>query len=350
MSTNILSTGTGPAGAIPGQTPPVRPVAVYTDMEDIDHSAGAALLEEHGYDVRYLGSQDPAVIMEQAHDAEALLVGYASVTATVMDAIPGLKIIALLSMGYDNVDLDAAKARGIWVSNLPGVATEEVASHALALALAVTREIPFFQARVAEGDWNGRPDTKVFRLSKERLGLLGLGRIGSRFGELSSGIFGEVIGYDPYLPDTSDTRHMLAKAGIRRTGLAEVLQQSAVVSLHVPLTDETRHIINTESLNAMRSGSYLVNVSRGQLIDNDALRAAIDSGHIRAAALDVLDVEPAPADHPLMRHPRILVTPHIGFLSDHTLSEYIRIQAQNVISQARIGTPDNPLFELEPTD
>lgn len=325
-----------------------RPIAVYTDMEDIDHSAGVALLEEHGYDVRYLGSQDTAVIMEQAKDAEALLVGYASVTAEVMDAIPGLKIIALLAMGFDNVDLDAAKERGIWVSNLPGVATEEVASHALALALAVTREIPFFQERVAEGDWNGRPDTTVFRLSQERLGLIGLGRIGSRFGELASGVFGEVIGYDPYLPDTPAARDMLAKAGIRRTGLDEVLAESAVVSLHMPLTDETRHIINAESLAAMRPGSYLVNVSRGQLIDDAALRAAIDSGHLRAAALDVLDIEPAPADHPLMGHPRILVTPHIGFLSDHTLAEYIRIQAQNVISQARTGAPDTPLFALEP--
>ncbi|MDQ0819532.1 phosphoglycerate dehydrogenase-like enzyme [Arthrobacter sp. V4I6] len=325
-----------------------RPLAVYTDMEDIDYSAGVALLEENGYDVRYLGSQDPTVIMEQAKDAEALLVGYASVTAGIMDAIPNLKIIALVSMGYDNVDLDAAKERGIWVSNLPGVATEEVASHALALALAVTREIPFFQGRVAEGDWNGRPETTVFRLSQERLGLIGLGRIGSRFGKLASGVFGEVIGYDPYLPDTPATRDMLAKAGIRRAGLDEVLAESAVVSLHMPLTEETRHIINVESLAAMRPGSYLVNVSRGQLIDDGALRAAIDSGHIRAAALDVLDVEPAPADHPLMGHPRILVTPHIGFLSDHTLAEYIRIQAQNVISQARTGAPDTPLFELEP--
>lgn len=339
MSTNAIFTGA---------QLPVRPLAVYTDMEDIDYSAGVALLEENGYDVRYLGSQDPAVIMEQAKDAEALLVGYAPVTAEVMDAIPGLKIIALVSMGFDNVDLDAAKERGIWVSNLPGVATEEVASHALALALAVTREIPFFQGRVAEGDWNGRPETTVFRLSQERLGLIGLGRIGSRFGELASGVFGEVIGYDPYLPDTPATRDMLAKAGIRRTGLDEVLAESAVVSLHMPLTEETRHIINTESLAAMRPGSYLVNVSRGQLIDDGALRAAVDSGHIRAAALDVLDVEPAPADHPLMGHPRILVTPHIGFLSDHTLAEYIRIQAQNVISQARTGAPDTPLFELEP--
>ena len=329
--------------------PTRRPLAVYTDMEDLDYSAGVALLEANGYEVRYLGTQDPLVIAEQAKDAEALLVGYAQVNAEVMDAIPGLKIIALVSMGFDNVDVDAAKERGIWVSNLPGVATEEVASHALALALAVTREIPFFQGRVAEGDWNTRPESTVFRLSQERLGLIGLGRIGTRFGELASSVFGEVIGYDPYLPDTPGTRDMLAKAGIRRTGLDELLAQSAVVSLHIPLSDETRHIINAETLGAMRPGSYLVNVSRGQLIDDVALRAAVDSGHIRGAALDVLDVEPAPADHPLMGHPRILVTPHVGFLSDHTLAEYVRIQAQNVISQARTGAPDTPLFELATT-
>ncbi|WP_115789669.1 C-terminal binding protein [Arthrobacter silvisoli] len=325
-----------------------RPLAVYTDMEDLDYSAGLALLEENGYDVRYLGTQDPKVIAEQAKDAEALLVGYAPVTAAVMDAIPGLRIIALVAMGFDNVDIEAARERGIWVSNLPGVATEEVATHALALALAVTREIPFFQGRVADGDWNTRPDSRVFRLSQERLGLIGLGRIGSRLGEIASGIFGEVIGYDPYLPDTPDTQGMLANAGIRRAGLEEVLAESAVVSLHMPLTAETRHIISAESLAAMRPGSYLVNVSRGELIDNDALRAAVDSGHIRAAALDVLDIEPAPSGHPLMGHPRILVTPHVGFLSDVTLAEYVRIQAQNVVSHARTGFPDTPLFQLEP--
>lgn len=329
-------------------TSSVRPLAVYTDMEDIDYAAGVALLEENGFEVRYLGSQDPAVIAAQARDAQALPVGYAPVTAEVMDAIPGLKIIALVSMGYDNIDLEAARQRGIWVTNLPGVATEEVASHTLALALSVTRELPYFQDRVADGDWNARPDTPVLRLSEQRLGLVGLGRIGTRVGALASGMFGEVIGYDPYLPDTGETRRALAEAGIRRTTLEEVLAGSAVVSLHVPLTEDTWHLINAESLAAMRTGSYLVNVSRGELIDNQALRDAVDSGQLRAAALDVLDVEPAPSGHPLLGHPRILVTPHIAFLSERTLSEYIRIQAQNVVTQALSGVPETPLFVLEP--
>lgn len=325
-----------------------RPVAVYTDMEDLNYSAGAAMLEREGYEVRYLGTQDPDVIASEARDAEALLVGYANVTAEVMDAIPGLKIISLVSMGYDNVDIEAAKQRGIWVTNLPGVATEEVATHALALALAVTREIPYFQRRVAEGDWNARPDTSVPRLSQETLGLVGLGRIGSHFGELASSVFGNVIGYDPYLPDTDETKARLAKSRIRRVGLNEVLAEATVLSLHLPHTEETDRFINAGTLAQMRPGSFLVNVSRGQLVDNDALRAAIESGHLRAAALDVLDVEPAPADHPLMGHPRILVTPHIGFLSAHTLADYVRIQAQNVLSQADTGAPDTPLFVLEP--
>ncbi|WP_028267825.1 C-terminal binding protein [Arthrobacter sp. MA-N2] len=324
-----------------------RPVAVYTDMEDLEFSAGQRLLEDHGFDVRYLGTQDPAAIAEQAKDAEALLVGYAPITAEVMDAIPGLKIIALVSMGYDNIDLEAAKARGIWVSNLPGVATEEVASHALALALAAAREIPYFHRAVERQDWNSRPEAKVFRLSQERLGLLGLGRIGTRLGDMASRVFGEVVGYDPYLPDTAETRAMLANAGIRRVELEEVIRTSTVLSLHMPLTPETEHIINAETLGRMRPGCFLVNVSRGQLIDNDALRAAVDSGHVRGAALDVLDVEPAPAGHPLMGHPQILITPHVAFLSDHTLAEYVRVQAQNVISLATAGTPDTPLFALD---
>jgi len=326
-----------------------RPVAVYTDAEDIDSSAGMQLLRDAGFEVRFLQSQDPDVIAAEAHDAQALLVGYAPVTAELIDRLPNLKVISLISMGFDNVDLDAATSRGIWVANLPGVATEEVATHALALALAAIRNIPFYERSLPRGGWLEQPTVVPPRLSATTLGIIGLGRIGMTFGAMASRIFGDVVGYDPLLPDTEETRRRLAEAGIRRAGLDEVIRGSRVLSLHVPLTDETRHMINAASLATMQPGSFIVNVSRGQLIDSAALKAAVDSGRLAGAALDVLDVEPAGPEHPLIgAGPGIIVTPHVAFLSDWTLREYVRLQAEHVLEWFRDGQPSQPVNTLHP--
>lgn len=322
-----------------------RPLAVYTEMVDLDWPAGAALLEENGYRVEYIGSEDPEAIIAGAQGAEALLVEYATITAEIMDALPDLKIISLVNTGFDNCDVDAARERGIWVAALKGVSNEEVATHTLALMLSVVRELPFFQEKAAGGDWYAKPEISIPRLSEQRLGLIGLGRIGTHAATLAQNVFGEVIGYDPYLPDTEEVSQRLAEAGVRRTTLKEVLETSEVVSLHLPLTESTHHLIDADALARMRPGSTLINVSRGQLVDTAALLEAVDSGHLRGAGIDVLDPdEPAPVDHPLLGHPRIQVTPHIAYLSERTLSEYVRIHAQNVVSFRRNGSPDTPLF------
>ncbi|MGA7205485.1 MAG: C-terminal binding protein [Specibacter sp.] len=321
--------------------------AAYTDMDDVDFTAGSQLLQDAGFQVDYLDTQDPERIVAEAHDVTALLVGYAGITAEMMDAMPSLRIIALLSMGFNNIDVDAARARGIWVTNIPGAATEEVATHALALALALTRGLPFYSASVQAGTWNTRDTIEPRRLSQARLGILGLGRIGTRFAEMASTVFGEIIGYDPALPDTPETRDRLKAAGIRRTTLEEVREQADVLSLHMPLTPETEQMIDAGFVAQMPQGSYLVNVSRGALVDSAAVRAAVDAGHLAGAGLDVLDQEPpAPETHPLLGHPRILVTPHMAYLSDFTEAEYVRQQAQNVAAWLRTGRPDAPVVEL----
>jgi phosphoglycerate dehydrogenase-like enzyme len=318
-----------------------RRLAVYTDADDLDPTPGIELLEAHGFQVDYLRTTDPEMIVAGARNATALLVGYARISAETIAALPQLKIIALASSGTDNVDLDAAADHGVWVANLPALAAEEVASHALALALALLRELPFFAGRAAQGDWLSRPPVPPVRVSATRLGLVGLGHIGSVVAQQARNLFGEVVGYDPHLPDTPETAQRLASLGVRRVELQELVTTSGVVSLHLPLTAETHHLIDATALAAMPSGSTLVNASRGGLVDPDALRAAIDRGHLRGAALDVLDVEPPPPGHPLVGHPRVLLTPHVGYLSDHTLREYIRVQAQNVVSFHERGTPDH---------
>lgn len=321
--------------------------AVYTDMDDVEFLTGMRLLEDAGFSVDYLDTKDSARIAADARDATALLVGYACITAELMDKMPSLRIIALLSMGFNNIDVEAARERGIWVTNIPGAATEEVATHALALALAVTRGLPFYSASVQSGTWNARDIITPPRLSQVRLGILGLGRIGTRFAELSAGMFGDVVGYDPVLPDTEEVRQRLEASGITRTTLEEVRATSTVLSLHMPLTPETAGMIDAHFLAQMPQGSFLVNVSRGTLVDSQALRDSIDSGHLSGAGLDVLDQEPpTPGNHSLLGNPRILVTPHMAYLSDFTESEYVRQQAQNVVSWNSTGRPDSPVVEL----
>jgi phosphoglycerate dehydrogenase-like enzyme len=321
--------------------------AAYTDMDDVDFAAGTRLLQAAGFQVDYLDTQDPERIVADAHDVTALLVGYATITAEMMDKMPQLRIIALLSMGFNNIDVEAARERGIWVTNIPGAATEEVATHALALTLALTRGLPFYGSSVQAGTWNVRDTLEPRRLSQATLGILGLGRIGTRFAEMASTVFGEIIGYDPVLPDTPETRERLAAAGIRRTTLEEVRDTASVLSLHMPLTPDTGNMINAEFVAGMPQGSYLVNVSRGALVDSAAVRAAVDSGHLAGAGLDVLDEEPPSlGTHPLLGHPRIVVTPHMAYLSDFTEAEYVRQQAQNVAGWLASGRPDAPIVEL----
>lgn len=324
-----------------------RPLAVYTDAEDIDPAAGIQLLQEAGFEVRFLHSLDPGVIAEAARDAVALLVGYAEVTAGMIAQMPTLRIISLISMGFNNIDVDAATERGVWVTNLPGVATEEVASHALSLSMALVRNLPFYERAIVAGDWLAVPPVIPPRLSESTLGIVGLGRIGLRLGTMASKVFGQVIGFDPLLPDTVATTQQLTAAGIVRTNFDEVIEASTVLSLHLPLTPETENLINAEVLTRMRPHSYLVNVSRGHLVDSQAVSDAIDSGHLAGVALDVLDVEPAGPDHPLIdERTNVIVTPHVAYLSTFTLREYVRAQALNVIDWKTNGRPSQPVNDI----
>lgn len=323
-----------------------RPVAVYTDVEDTDPAPGIALLESHGFEVRVLGTRDPAAIIAGAQDADALLPGYAVITRDVIEALPRLKVIALMSMGIDYVDIDAATERGVWVTNVPGAATEEVATHALALLLASARQLPFYTASATSERWNERTAVAPPRLSEQTLGIVGLGKIGRAFARIAGPLFGRVLGYDPMLPDDAGVRADLDALGIERTTLEEVRRNSDALSLHVPLTAETARLVDAAFLSEMPQGAILLNVSRGGLVDNAALVAALDTGHLSGAALDVLDEEPPAPQHPLVGRDDVVLTPHIAYFSRRTEIEYVRIQAQNAATTLRTGTPDSPVNRL----
>jgi D-3-phosphoglycerate dehydrogenase len=320
-----------------------RPVVVYTDVDDTDPAPGIALLEANGFEVRVLGTRDPERIVAEAEDADALLPGYAAIGRDVIAALPRLRVIALMSMGFDYVDVDAATEHGVWVTNVPGAATEEVATHALALLLAAARQLPYYTASATPDRWNARAVPAPPRLSELTLGIVGLGRIGRAFARVAGPLFGRVVGYDPMLPDTASTADELAALGIERTSLEEVRRRSDALSLHLPLTPETERMVDAAFLDEMPAGALLVNVSRGGLVDNAALVAALDSGRLSAAALDVLDQEPPGPQHPLVGRDDVVLTPHIAYYSRRTEIDYVRIQAQNAVSALATGTPDSPV-------
>jgi phosphoglycerate dehydrogenase-like enzyme len=317
----------------------MKPLAVYADTGGVDVSAGEALLEEAGFDVRVLGTADAAAIVRDAAGATALLVSAATVDGELLAALTKLRIVAAQSVGIDHVDVAAATARGIWVSNVPAAATEEVAIHAFAMGLSLLRGLPWFDRAVRAGRWLDA----VFPLrrpSELTLGVCGLGRIGARVATLGTPVYGRVIGADPFVADPP--------SGVERVGLDELLRASDVLSLHIPLTPETHHLLDAAALARMRNGALIVNVSRGALIDAAALLDALNGGHIGGAALDVFETEPPEPGDPLVAHPRVISSPHAAYYSDRAALTYVLEQARNVVAWREHGRPLTPVAEPAP--
>jgi len=309
-----------------------RPLAVYTDVAGENPAEGMQILSQAGFAVRLVPSSDPEEIARAAADADALLIGYARVDGRLLRRLPRLGMVATQSVGVDMVDLAVARERGIWVSNVPAMATEEVAAHALAMVLSLVRGLPFLDREVRKGRWPTEPEG-LARPSALCLGVLGLGRIGRSLAAMAAPLVGRVVGHDPQLPPTA------WPAGVEPSTLDELLAASDVVSLHLPLSDDTAGLLDRNRLRRMRRGAFLVNVSRGGLVDARALRDLLDEGHLGGAALDVLEQEPPPADDLLPIHPRVLVTPHVAYLSAASRRDYVTCQANNVVHWWRHGRP-----------
>lgn len=316
------------------------PTAIYLPVAGLDVSPGVRLLEAAGFRVHRLDT--PALDDAAPRDAVALLAGYDPVGAPLFDALPGLRIVATHSAGFDMVDVDEARRRGIWVCNLPGGATEEVAVHAFALTLALLRRLPEWHRHVLGGGWDEEIAYPMRRPSTLRCGVLGMGRIGRHYAGLAASVFGTVLGADPLVPDSD------WPSSVVRVGVDELFARSDVLSLHVPLTVDTRRVADDRRLAGMPSGAVLVNASRGALVDEPALLAALDSGHLAAAGLDVLDGEPPRHDQPLLRHPRVLTTPHVGYLSTDSLRDYAEVPAANVVAWFETGRPNSPVVTAVP--
>jgi len=240
---------------------------------------------------------------DQLHRAEAVVCGVTRVwDASQFVKAPNLKVVCRTGIGYDNVNVADAAQFGIKVANAPDAPTVSTAEHTITLMLALTKELPSLHARAKRGE-RGTPATAL-ELDGATLGLVGVGRIGRRVAVAGGALGMRVLAYDPFIAD--------APPGLELTDLATVISAADVLSLHAPATEDTHHLMRSETFATMKPGSYLINCARGSLVDQDALLEALSSGHLAGAALDVTEPEPLPAGHPLLEHPNTIITPHIA--------------------------------------
>lgn len=273
-------------------------------------------------------------LLDRIGDVDVLISGTESVTARVLDAAPRLKLISKHGVGYENIDLAAAKARGIPVAIAGGSIADSVADMALALLLALVRQIPQGDRAVRDGHW---PRMIGMELRGKTLGIVGLGQIGKEVCRRAKGFGLQVIAFDRY-PDEQFARSW----GVRYLPLDQMLATANVVTLHAPVTAETRHLINAGTLASMQRGSYLINTARGELVDETALFDALRSEHLAGAASDVFTTEP-PGDHPLLTLDTFIATPHSAGQTDDGLRNMGEITAENAL---RVLAGAEPLYRV----
>jgi D-3-phosphoglycerate dehydrogenase len=313
--------------------------ALVTDFDFPDIALERGLFAEAGIELADAQCRTEEQLIDAAKDCDALLLQYAPVTERVLSALPRLGIVSRYGAGFDTVDTTACARHGVWVANSPDYGVGEVATHALAMALGLLRHLAIYDRDVKAGRWSYLSPGTIRRASDMTVGILGLGRIGKRFAHLARNCFARVIACDPYIIDGD------FPAYVGRVDLKALFEQSDIVSLHVPLTDETRGMVGERLVARMRRGSMLVNTARGAVVDVDAVVRALDSGRLDGAALDVLPTEPLTTSHPLARHARALLTPHSAFYSTAAEVELRRKAALNIVQWAKTGRPMYPVIQ-----
>ena len=297
-------------------------------------------------DIIALDAKSESELAGRIEDADIVMVyHYLGLSAATIARLTKCKLIVRCGVGFDNVDREAARARGITVANIPDYGTEDVADSAIGMMLTLTRGIHSLNTRLqnAQGDWSYTQVAPVLRLRGRVFGVIGIGRIGTAAALRAKALGMDVVYYDPHVPQGRDK-----SLGIRSVEtLDELLAQAHVVSAHCPLTSETKHLLNRDTIAKMRPGSFLVNTSRGGVVDVLAVLDAITSGHLRGAGIDVLETEPPSPDHPLIKawrdpqhpaHDRIIINPHAAFYSEEGLID-MRVKGSQNCRRVLLGQP-----------
>jgi len=290
-----------------------------------------------GAELRMADTPTPDGIVAAASSSDALLVTYARITADMIRNMPKCRVISRFGIGVDNVDIEAATAASIVVTKVPDYCIDEVSDHAMALLLAAVRKIPSSSARTHSGRWEMKAVVPIHRLRGSVLGLAGFGRIPQLVVPKAQAFGMKVVAFDPFVP-----AEVFSKLNVERVDLPALLATSDYISVHTPLTPETKGLFNRETFGQMKRGAYIVNTARGPIIDEAALAEALDSGQIAGAALDVMTQEPPPSS-PLFGRDNVIITPHTSFYSEESLVELQVKAAQEVVAVLSGRSPRNPV-------
>jgi D-3-phosphoglycerate dehydrogenase / 2-oxoglutarate reductase len=316
-----------------------RPLIAVTDSPFPSLDPAKAALARVDPELRMARSASADDILAVARDADAVLVTYAKLPGELLRQLTRCRAIGRFGLGVDNIDIPAAAALGITVTYVPDYCMQEVSDHAMSLLLALARKVPLANTLVQSGRWEVPPLVPIRRLGGRVLGLVGFGNIPRTLAPKAKAFGLRVLTHDPYVPPET-----LAAAGVEGVSFDRLLEISDFVSIHAPLTPATRALFNAEVLRKMKQGALLINTARGPLVDEEALIAALDSGHLGGAALDVVTAEPLTRDSKLLERSNVILTPHTGFYSVEALEE---LQTKCAADVARVLSGEKPVYPVK---
>jgi D-3-phosphoglycerate dehydrogenase / 2-oxoglutarate reductase len=317
----------------------MKPLIIVTDSVFPSLDPAIAALARLDPEMRMAKSASAEDILAVARDADAILVTYAKMTGDLLRQLKRCKAIGRFGIGVDNIDLPAAVEMGITVTYVPDYCVREVSDHTMALLLSLARKIPFSNKLVQSGHWEMPAVVPIHRLDGRVLGLVGFGNIPRRLAPKAQAFGMRVVTHDPYV-----SADVLKAADVEAVDFDRLLAISDFVSIHVPLTPETRGLFNAQTFAKMKPGALLVNTARGPLIDEAALVAALKAGQIGGAALDVVATEPLPKNSPLIGHDDIILSPHTAFYSEEALVE---LQTKCASDVARVLSGEPPVYPVK---
>jgi len=312
------------------------PRVLLTDYAWPDLDIERSILREAGAELVVAEQKNAASLAKLAADCEAIMTNWVKVPESVIAAAPKCKIIARLGIGLDNIDVAAATSRRIMVTNVPDYCLVEVAEHTLALLLTMARKAAFYHYETKSGRYNLQDGPRLRRIEGQTLGIIGLGNIGRRLAEKAVPLKLHVL-----TTGRTPKGHQELPPGVSWCEMDELLARSDYVSLHLPLTPQTKHLIAAPQLARMKASAYLINTARGGLIDHAALAAALAAGQLAGAALDVQNPEPPDLSKPPYSDPRVIVTPHAAFVSAESLENLRTRTARQVSTCLQGGVPEN---------
>lgn len=314
-----------------------RPKVVITDYDYGDVSVEKEILEAVGAEVMALQAKSEADLFEAAPDCAAMMNQYARIGDSVISRMKKCEVIARYGVGVDIVDVAAASAKGILVTNVQDYCTEEVADHAISLWLTLARKLPDYDRATHAGIWRWQSGKPVYRLRGRTMGVVSFGKIGQAISDRAKAFGVNVIAYDPFLPAS-----VAMQNGVDLVSKPELLARSDYILMQAPMTPDTKHFLSDAEFAAMKPGAILVNTGRGPTVDNAALFRALSEGHLAAAGLDDPEEEPAkranwtPDDNPLFTLPNVLVTPHAAYYSEESIHA-ARVTAATQVAKVLTG-------------